>query len=77
LQYRNNSVINIYIKTHKRGKTTMYTVDETGVMNNYAVEPKMYFSEFPSSEQQRQYMLQGVLATLLVATTILTALAVS
>jgi hypothetical protein len=55
----------------------MYTVDETGVMNNYAVEPKMYFSEFPSPEQQRQYMLQGVLATLLVATTILTALVVS
>lgn len=55
----------------------MYTVDETGVMNNYAVEPKMYFAVYPSPEQQRRYMFQGALAILLVAGTILTALAVS
>jgi hypothetical protein len=55
----------------------MYTVDETGVMNNYAVEPKMYFAVFPSPEQQRQYIVQGALAVLLIAGTVLTALAVS
>jgi hypothetical protein len=55
----------------------MYTVDETGVMNNYAVEPKTYFAAYPSVEQQRQYLFQGVLAVLLVSATILTALAVS
>jgi hypothetical protein len=55
----------------------MYTVDETGVMNNYAVEPKMYFAVYPSHEQQRQYLLQGAVAVLLVAGTILTAFAVS
>ncbi len=55
----------------------MYTIDETGVMNNYAVEPQMYLAEYPSVEQQRQYMFQGALAVMLLATTILTALAVS
>ena len=55
----------------------MYTVDETGVMNNYAVEPEMYFAEYPSEEQQRRYMLQAGLASLLVAVTFCLALTVS
>ncbi|MGA7931968.1 MAG: ssl1498 family light-harvesting-like protein [Kovacikia sp.] len=55
----------------------MYTVDETGVMNNYAVEPQIYFAEYPSVEQQRRYIFQGALAILLVSATVLTALAVS
>jgi hypothetical protein len=55
----------------------MYTIDETGVMNNYAVEPDMYFAVYPSVEQQRRYLLQGAFAISLVAATLLTALAVS
>jgi hypothetical protein len=55
----------------------MYTVDETGVMNSYAVEPKMYFAVYPSVEQQRRYLVQGAIAVLLVTATLLTALAVS
>lgn len=55
----------------------MYTVDETGVMNNYALEPQAYLAEFPSPEQIRQYALQGAIATLLVTATLLTAFAVS
>jgi hypothetical protein len=55
----------------------MYTTDETGVMNNYAVEPNMYFAVYPSVEQQRSYLAQGAVAILLVATTLFTALAVS
>jgi hypothetical protein len=55
----------------------MYTIDETGVMNGYAVEPEMYFAVYPSVEQQRRYLFQGAVAVLLVATTLLTALAVS
>jgi hypothetical protein len=60
-----------------KGQTAMYTVDETGVMNNYAVEPQLYFAEYPSPEQQRRYMFQGAVAVLLVAGTLFTALAVS
>jgi hypothetical protein len=55
----------------------MYTIDETGVMNNYAVEPDMYLAVYPSVEQQRRYLVQGAVAILLVATTLFTALAVS
>jgi hypothetical protein len=55
----------------------MYTVNETGVMNNYAVEPDIYFAEYPLSEQQRRYMFQGAIAVLLVGGTILTALSIS
>jgi hypothetical protein len=55
----------------------MYTVDETGVMNNYAVEPQLYLAAYPSVEQQRRYLIQGAGALLLVASTLLTAFAVS
>ncbi len=56
----------------------MYTTtDERGVMNNYATEPDMYYAVYPSPEQQRNYFLQGAIAFGLVATLILTALAVS
>lgn len=55
----------------------MYTVDETGVMNNYAVEPETYFAEYPSQEQQRRYMLQAAVSALLVTATFCIALAVS
>jgi hypothetical protein len=55
----------------------MYTVDETGVMNNYAVEPGVYLAAYPSVEQQRRYLIQGAGATLLVTATLLTAFVVS
>lgn len=55
----------------------MYTTDETGVMNNYAVEPAVYFAEYPSPEQQRRYALQGAVAVLFVTLTLLTSFAVS
>ncbi|MGB8701075.1 MAG: ssl1498 family light-harvesting-like protein [Thermosynechococcaceae cyanobacterium] len=55
----------------------MYTIDETGVMNSYATEPKMYFAPYPSVEQQRRYMLQGALAILLVTATLAVSLTVS
>lgn len=53
------------------------TVDQEGLTNNYAVEPSMYYSAFPSPEQARQYVLQGAAATLLVVGLILTSVVVS
>ena len=44
----------------------MYTTDENGVFNNYAIEPQMSYAEYPSPEQQRRYALQGAAAILLV-----------
>lgn len=43
------------------------TKDETGVWNNYATEPAMYFATYPSEEQQTRYWLQGGLSVLLVS----------
>jgi hypothetical protein len=50
---------------------------DNGILNNYAVEPEVYFAAYPSSEQQQRYALQGAFATLLVSTLVLVALAVS
>ncbi len=71
----------IYISLHKETKLhtrkrIMYTTNEEGLLNNYAVEPPVYYAEFPSPEQQQQYALQGAIATLLVTTFVLVAFAV-
>lgn len=55
----------------------MYTTSNEGLLNNYAVEPAMYYAEFPSEWQQRRYALQGAIATLIVALTVLAAISVS
>ncbi|OLT60249.1 MULTISPECIES: ssl1498 family light-harvesting-like protein [Moorena] len=59
-------------------KSTMYTtVDETGVLNNYAPETEIYYADFPSVEQQRNYISQGAIASFLVSLLILTAFGIS
>ncbi|HIK08420.1 MAG TPA: ssl1498 family light-harvesting-like protein [Trichormus sp. M33_DOE_039] len=56
----------------------MYTtINENGILNNYAKEPEMYYATYPSQEQQRSYASQAAYATLLVATLVLVALGVS
>lgn len=54
-----------------------YTVDERGIVNNYAIEPEMSESEYPSPKQQRRYIFLGVAALLLVAVAVWIAFAVS
>ncbi len=81
--YLTNRYIMRYINLHKAQSsqkhiTTMYTtVNETGQLNNYATEPTMYLADYPAPEQQRRYLLQGGLATLLISALTLTALVVS
>ena len=56
----------------------MYTtVNEAGLLNNYAPELPIYYAEYPSQEQQRRYALQGAIATLFVSLLVLTTLAAS
>ncbi|PSN18527.1 hypothetical protein C7271_12065 [filamentous cyanobacterium CCP5] len=43
------------------------TLDDEGLINNFAVEPKVYPSEYPSPRQQRQYIYWGIAAVLLVS----------
>lgn len=56
----------------------MYTtVNENGILNNYANEPKMYYAQYPTNWEQRQYLLQGAFAILLITTLVLVAFSVS
>lgn len=55
----------------------MYTTDDRGILNNYAIEPEIYYAEYPSLEQQRRYTFQGAIATLFVSFLLLMALAVN
>ncbi len=43
-----------------------YTEDETGLLNNFAVEPKMYQAEPPTGTQKRNYIILGSLAASLI-----------
>jgi hypothetical protein len=53
------------------------TQDDEGLLNNFAVEPVIYSSEYPSPQQQKRYILMGVGATLFVVTLTLIAFFVS
>jgi hypothetical protein len=55
----------------------MYTIDEQGSLNNYAVEPTVYAAAYPHLEKQRHYLAQGAIALLFVTSVLLTAFAVS
>jgi hypothetical protein len=56
----------------------MYTTtNEEGILNNYATEPKLYYAEYPSPEQQSRYLFQGAVAFLFVTSIVLIAFGVS
>jgi hypothetical protein len=44
-----------------------YTTEEGGRLNNFANEPKVYEAEPPSKNEQRNYIILGVLGLLLVS----------
>lgn len=50
---------------------------DNGILNNYAVEPEMYFAAYPSPAQQERYAKQAAFASLFVASLVLLSLAVS
>ena len=51
----------------------MYTSNENGTLNNYAILPKMSYAQYPLAEQQCKYALQYPGAVLLVTLLMLTA----
>lgn len=77
LTFCNNIVKFSYISKQKRKKTMYTTVNEDGIINNYAAEPKMYYAEYPAIWEQRKYVLQGLFATLIVTTIVLVGFTVS
>ncbi len=54
-----------------------YRVDESGKLNNFAVEPKMYQAEPPTGAQKRNYIIMGAASAALVALLVFVASAVS
>ena len=56
----------------------MYTtVNEQGLLNNYANEPDLYYAVYPSPEQRRNYVRLGAIATLFVTALVLVSWAAS
>ena len=51
--------------------------DENGIINNFAKEPAMYYAEAPDSQEQRNYLIWGVVALVVVVGSIFTAASVS
>ena len=54
-----------------------YTVEDGGRLNNFAVEPRMYEAEPPTSSQKRNYIILGALATALIVGVVSVAFVVS
>lgn len=54
-----------------------YTIDDEGIINNYATEPDLSFFNYPSPEQQKRYIFLKAGATLLIIIALLTKFAVS
>ena len=71
----------IYIKKKIKNHIKKYIMQTTqldnGILNNYAFEPKVTYAEYPAVYEQRRYLQQAAIATLLVTATIFIAFAVS
>ncbi len=39
---------------------------DNGILNNYAVEPQVYYAASPAPYQLRRYLIQGAIAALFV-----------
>jgi hypothetical protein len=56
----------------------MYTTQlDNGTLNNYAVEPKITYQEYPTVWEQKNYLKQGAIATFLVTALVFISVAVS
>ena len=51
--------------------------DENGIINNFAKEPQMYYADAPSKKEQKGYVLWGTIASIVVASSVFTAIVVS
>ncbi len=54
-----------------------YINDDDGRLNNFAIEPKIYQAESPNQNQQRNYIILGVVAAFLVTGLVFVAFSVS
>jgi hypothetical protein len=57
----------------------MYTTTQldNGTLNNYAVEPKISYAEYPAVYEQKRYLVQAAIAALFVTAIVFISVAVS
>jgi hypothetical protein len=57
----------------------MYTTTQidNGTLNNYAVEPKMTYAEYPTVYEQKNYLAQAAIASILVTAIVFISFVVS
>jgi hypothetical protein len=60
-----------------RSGLRLSTVNERGILNNYAPKVAVYYAEYPTVGEQRWYMFQGAIAILFIGCLVLTTIAVS
>jgi hypothetical protein len=58
-------------------ETEGYTSDDEGIVNAYAIEPVMYFAEYPTHQEQHRYLFQGAIAALIITMIVFIAFSVS
>ncbi|NEP59076.1 MAG: ssl1498 family light-harvesting-like protein [Symploca sp. SIO2G7] len=54
-----------------------YTVDQEGLINNYATTPEMYEANYPSPHKQHKYFIQGAIAIFFVSLLVSVAFVIS
>lgn len=54
-----------------------YVKEEGGLLNNFAVEPKMYEAEPPTANQKRNFIILGTVGAILVGGLMFVAVSVS
>lgn len=56
----------------------MYTTQlDNGLTNNYAIETKPYYAQYPAPYQQRRYLIQGAIATFFVTSLVVVSAVIS
>jgi hypothetical protein len=69
--------IDLY-KEQEKEKSAMKTTQlDNGTLNNYATEPQISYAEYPALYEQRRYLQQAAIATLLVTALVLVSFVVS
>jgi hypothetical protein len=54
-----------------------YVKEDSGLLNNFAIEPKMYEAEPPNQNQKRNYLILGIVGMSLIGGLVAVAVAVS
>ncbi|MDJ0844224.1 photosystem II assembly protein Psb34 [Crocosphaera sp.] len=50
---------------------------DNGLLNNYAVEPQVYYAGTPAPYQQRRYLIKGAIAVLFLISLVILSMMVS